>query len=96
MTLTNNNDFCPYCSDNNNTVYHSGQCPRIKAIEYYPDGSIKRIEFVTQSNQHGNVNRADFVTQPNPFGSNPLGPTIWTERTSASSFTRFTSKITDD
>lgn len=31
---------CPYCSG-----WHSGECHRVKAKEYYPDGSIKRIEF---------------------------------------------------
>lgn len=25
---------------------HCGPCPRIKAIEYHPDGTIKRIEYV--------------------------------------------------
>jgi hypothetical protein len=24
---------------------HLGTCPRIKAIEYHPDGTVKRIEF---------------------------------------------------
>jgi hypothetical protein len=31
---------CPYCG-----MYHSGMCPRIKLIEYHPNGQIKRIEF---------------------------------------------------
>lgn len=32
---------CPYCG-----VTHFGNqlCPRVTAIEYYPDGSIKRVE----------------------------------------------------
>jgi len=25
--------------------YSEGTCPSIKAIEYYPDGSVKRVEF---------------------------------------------------
>jgi hypothetical protein len=24
---------------------HDGRCPNIKAIEYYPDGMVKRVEF---------------------------------------------------
>ena len=36
---------CPWCSDEHTKVYHVGPCPRVKAIEYYPDGTIKRIEF---------------------------------------------------
>ena len=32
---------CGHCG-----MIHQGQCPRIKAIEYYPDGiSIKRVEY---------------------------------------------------
>lgn len=31
---------CQYCA-----MHHSGVCPRIKAIEYRPDGSIGRVEF---------------------------------------------------
>jgi len=38
-------DACPYWSSEYSQVIHSGQCPKIKAIEYYPDGSKKRIEF---------------------------------------------------
>jgi hypothetical protein len=32
-----------YCSDCG--CWHQGQCPRIKAIEYYQNGTIKRIEY---------------------------------------------------
>jgi hypothetical protein len=31
---------CAYCNG-----YHSGTCPRIEAIEYHPNGTVKRIEF---------------------------------------------------
>ena len=33
---------CEHCGSS-----HSGQCPRIKAIEYYQNGNIKRIEYKT-------------------------------------------------
>lgn len=37
---------CPYCSTDYGLIYHSGGlCPKIKAIEYRPNGSIKRVEF---------------------------------------------------
>jgi hypothetical protein len=36
---------CPYCSSNSVQVYHTGKCPKVKSIEYYPDGSIKKVEF---------------------------------------------------
>ena len=35
---------CPYCSTELRTIFHLGPCPRIKSIEYFPDGRIKRIE----------------------------------------------------
>jgi hypothetical protein len=31
---------CPICN-----IVHAGQCPRVKAKEYFPDGTLKRIEF---------------------------------------------------
>jgi hypothetical protein len=31
---------CGHCGS-----HHSVQCPRIKAIEYYPDGTVKRVEY---------------------------------------------------
>lgn len=33
---------CPYCG-----LYHDAICPRVKAIEYNPDGTIKRVELKT-------------------------------------------------
>ena len=36
---------CPWCSGPWNQVYHSGVCPRVRAIDYHPNGMIKRIEF---------------------------------------------------
>jgi hypothetical protein len=26
-------------------MLHAGECPRIKAIDYYPDGTTKRVEY---------------------------------------------------
>ena len=31
---------CRYCGS-----HHEGACPRVKAVEYYRDGSVKRVEF---------------------------------------------------
>jgi hypothetical protein len=36
---------CPYCSSQYQWTFHGGQCPKIKAIEYFPNGQIKRVEF---------------------------------------------------
>lgn len=34
---------CQYCG----LFRHPGVCPTVKAIEYHPDGTIKRVEFKT-------------------------------------------------
>jgi hypothetical protein len=39
---------CGWCSDDHQ-VYHTGFCPRVRAIEYHLDGSLKRIEFWPQA-----------------------------------------------
>lgn len=41
MTLAAPVAHCPYCGSG-----HAGTCPRIKAIEYFENGMIKRVEFV--------------------------------------------------
>lgn len=35
---------CQWCG-----LHHGAQCPSVKAIEYYPDGKIKRVEFRGES-----------------------------------------------
>lgn len=34
---------CPFCSQ-----IHEGQCPIVKSVEYYPNGTIKKVEYVTE------------------------------------------------
>lgn len=36
---------CRYCSGPYKAVFHDGVCPRVSAIEYHPDGTVKRVEF---------------------------------------------------
>ena len=37
---------CRYC---NSKIPHTPElCPRITAVEYHPDGKVKRVEFVRQ------------------------------------------------
>lgn len=38
--------FCETCG-----IDHPGQCPRIKAIEYHENGTIKRIEYFEERPQ---------------------------------------------
>lgn len=38
------NDKCPYCG----MIGHTPMvCPRVRAFEFNPDGSVKRVEFIT-------------------------------------------------
>lgn len=39
---------CQYCG----AMQHQGTCPTVKAIEYHPDGTVKRVEFKTQTDFH--------------------------------------------
>lgn len=34
---------CGHCG-----MYHNAVCPRVKAIEYHPDGNVKRVEYHAQ------------------------------------------------
>lgn len=40
---------CPYCSSDITKVFHQGKCPKIKCIEYHPNGIVKKIEFYSDS-----------------------------------------------
>ena len=35
---------CRWCG-----LIHGPRCPSVKAIEYFPDGTVKRVEFMTPS-----------------------------------------------
>jgi hypothetical protein len=35
---------CPHCG----RIHEGQRCPAVKAIEYYPDGKIKRVEYHMQ------------------------------------------------
>lgn len=48
-------DKCRYCGN-----YHGPLCPDVKAIEYHPNGTVKRVEFKTAADYpqvvtHGNL-----------------------------------------
>ena len=40
MTAIGNGGLCPHCG-----MGHGAVCPRIKAVEYHADGTIKRVEY---------------------------------------------------
>ena len=52
---------CPYCG----AMPHQGICPSVKAIEYYPDGSIKRVEM-------RGAEQSDFVLRNTPMTNSNL------------------------
>lgn len=31
---------CPHCGN-----WHTGVCPRVKSVEYNPDGTVRRVEY---------------------------------------------------
>lgn len=45
-TGTAPDNYCRWCSNPpNHRVYHYGPCPRVRTIEYHPNGTVKRVEF---------------------------------------------------
>lgn len=38
-------DACEWCSTSTNLIMHNGLCPLVSAIDYYPTGGYKRVEF---------------------------------------------------
>lgn len=40
MSDTNVLETCPYCG-----ICHTGRCPQLRSIEYYPNGTIKKITY---------------------------------------------------
>ena len=46
---------CTYCSGQNGNIYHyGGMCPRVKVIEYFPNGAVKRVEFWDERDEQEN------------------------------------------
>ena len=45
ITIGISSSSCPYCGTDFSVVYHfGGMCPKVKAIEYFPNGAVKRVE----------------------------------------------------
>lgn len=62
---------CPYCG----TSHPSAKCYLVKAIEYFPDGQVKRVEFMTARDLNAGA--------PQPINM----PTIWQPAMQAQCFT---------
>lgn len=61
-------EACPYCG-----TIHADKCSLVKAFEYHPDGSIKRVEFYTPGDYSPTI--LANVTQPPQV---PRGPKVYT------------------
>ena len=57
-TSTANLTHCQHCGN-----FHTGQCRLIKAIEYYANGQVKRIEFSEPAQAYSGL----WQTQPAPY-----------------------------
>lgn len=42
---TTKSSACPYCSGPYDIFHYGRLCPKIKSVEYYPTGKLKRVEF---------------------------------------------------
>jgi hypothetical protein len=62
MSTSATNSKCPHCG-----LIHEMTCPKIKAIEYHPNGTVKRVEFFSIGDQLGPV-------MPAPLPVAPLSP----------------------
>lgn len=47
-TFSASGTACQWCG-----YFHSAICPRVRSIEYYNDGSLKRVEFDPGQLYHG-------------------------------------------
>lgn len=53
---------CTHCGG-----IHTSVCTRVKAIEYYPDGKIKRVEYVDQRPNFGPTTTVTHQITPAPI-----------------------------
>ena len=68
---------CPYCGK-----FHGSRCPEVRAIEYFKDGTVKRVEFVTPGDWLPRLQPE--TIQPHPW-PNPWDP-VWIGTTTAGYF----------
>lgn len=49
-TTANTPGACGYCG-----LHHGTRCPSVKAFEYHPDGTVKRVEFFAPNDSGPNL-----------------------------------------
>lgn len=65
----NASDAVPKCTYCGSSDRHQGICPSVKAMEYYPDGTLKRVELKTAADYPplASTSPREWVTgQPKP------------------------------
>lgn len=65
----------PNCEHCGHAGTHAGACPKIKAIEYYADGSTKRVEYFEPTPI---ATQPVYWQQPGFYYSTTWGPTTHT------------------
>lgn len=60
---------CAHCG-----MMHQGQCPRIKAIEYYENGTVKRVEYLTPADSMPPL--GGYPAWPAPLANPPFQPLV--------------------
>jgi hypothetical protein len=51
---------CPWCSTQYSQIFHSSPCPNVEEIEFFENGTLKRIKFRNPSYRTVTIN-------PNPY-----------------------------
>ena len=60
----------PVCGHCGSSSPHQGQCPKIRAIEYHDNGSVKRVEYFTSAELLGLPNIPMWPHEPGKIGGN--------------------------
>jgi hypothetical protein len=77
MSTTLTIDNCPYCGES-----HGALCPLVKAIEYFPSGKVKRVEFKTAADYMQPLMPAPIEWSPYPtYWPTITGPNTWGGKT---------------
>ena len=58
---------CPWCSTKFSQIYHSGPCPNVEEIEFFENGTLKRIKFRNPS----------ATIDPSPYKWKPTDTISW-------------------
>lgn len=64
-------DSCFHCG-----CSHTGVCPRIKSIEYFPNGTIKKVEYFDGGNHTPSIPISPPSPQVGPFPPITIPPLV--------------------